>query len=473
MYIMAFGIDFSTGRRLIQPIDEQKFSDLILASFPHETLDPTTRLSVRGLSYRTEIERRRFPDLSNPHVVGWTFLVDENDPLKGEIINAMEPLAKHRGMSDPREPLLYNCDAEWKWWDWIRNNYWSLSVDQVPYYVLIVGGPEQVPFRFQSLLDNTAAVGRIHFDSISDLKEYVKKIMRIEKAPTPVVDREVIMFAPDWGITDPTYFSKAFMIQPLSKHVKDKLHFTTRDLVEDNATKENLVDAMEDANPSLVYTASHGLAAPREKLAVQRKYNGAICCQGMQEGTKPGPEHIYSADDVPSDEGYLEGSVFFEFSCFGYGTPGRSDYMHWLGSPDLNADEDFVSALPKKLLAHPRGPIGFFGHVDAAWLHGFADPADPYILDRWHSRIRPFKKAVEEILNAQTLGLVLNTMNERLGIGNHMLANAADRIASGAEVMTPEKNSTLVEYWITRTDAQNYMLFGDPATYVRIPTQNP
>ncbi|MFX0210907.1 MAG: hypothetical protein ACFFDT_33315, partial [Candidatus Hodarchaeota archaeon] len=199
------------------------------------------------------------------------------------------------------------------------------------------------------------------------------------------------------------------------------------------------------------------------------KYNGAICCQEMQNSATPLNDCMYSADDVPMNKPYLEGSVFFEFSCFGYGTPKRSDYHHWMRDTSLNANKDFISALPKKLIAHPHGPIGFFGHVDTAWLHGFADPKDPYILERWHSRIAPFRKAVDEILKTQTLGLVLDTMNENYGIGNAMIASAYDRFRSGHEIMTPEKSERLVEFWITRSDAQNYMLFGDPGTYVRIP----
>jgi hypothetical protein len=58
-------------------------------------------------------------------------------------------------------------------------------------FVLIVGGPEKIPFRFQSLLASFAAVGRVHFDSLDDLTEYVSKIIRIETASRPVVSRPV------------------------------------------------------------------------------------------------------------------------------------------------------------------------------------------------------------------------------------------------------------------------------------------
>ena len=82
----------------------------------------------------------------------------------------------------------------------------------------------------------------------------------------------------------------------------------------------------------------------------------------------------------------------------------------------------------------------------------------------------PFKKAVEQILGAHSLGMVLNSMNSGFNTGNFMLTNIYDRIRSGVETLplTPEKNSKLVDIWITRTDGQNYLLFGDPGTKVRI-----
>ena len=470
MTVMGFGIDYTTKKRLIEPIDEKEFFQRIIDSFPHETFEGFTRTRRSGSVFKAEVERTHFPDLSNPLAVGWKYLVSDSDPRKDEIIEAVEPLAKHRGMANPGDPMIYDCKFEHEWWEWIRNNCWPLALDEAPYYIMIIGGPDQVPFLFQALIDSTAAVGRIHFDSIDDLEEYVKKVIRLEKAADPVVSREVVMFAPDGGITDPTFFSRMYMAQPLSEHVKDKLNFSTKRILEDDATKKSLTDALDNSNPALVYTASHGLGAPKERLEIQKKYNGAVCCQDMHTlENLTIPEFTYSADDVPLDGTYLEGSAFFEFSCFGYGTPKRSDFEHWLGDPKLNADEDFVSALPKKLLAHPKGPIGFFGHVDMAFLEGFADPNNPYILKRWHSRVAPFKKAVEEILKAQSLGMILSTMNERYEIGSIMLTNVIDGIRSGHLKMTPEEQARLVEYWITRSDAQNYMLFGDPGTYVRIP----
>ena len=82
-------------------------------------------------------------------------------------------------------------------------------------------------------------------------------------------------------------------------------------------------------------------------------------------------------------------------------------------------------------------------------------------MQRWSNRMGPFKKAVEEILKVdETLGMVLNSMNDNYDIGNRVLTNLLDNIHSGAEIPTPETKAILVDYWIARTDARNYMLLG-------------
>ena len=42
---------------------------------------------------------------------------------------------------------------------------------------------------------------------------------------------------------------------------------------------------------------------------------------------------LITAEDVDGEQPFLEGSVVFQFACFGYGTPAESDFRHWLGGP--------------------------------------------------------------------------------------------------------------------------------------------
>jgi Peptidase family C25 len=464
MKVTSLGINYTTRKLLFQPFDDEEFAKAVLKSLGKNVEDVRnlTRSTTRGTTFRGSQElERRVVDLGDPLSVGWTYLIGEKDPLKDEIIAAMRPLAERRGMKDPDKPLILNPTDGDDWLDWLQDNYFSPVVDQQPHYVLIVGDPQQVPFRFQSILATAAAVGRLDFDSIDDLKAYVAKVIGLEKAAKPVVKNETIFFATDGGIGDPTYLSLRFMAEPLANYLQGQKIKTTT-LFGDDATKSQLLDVLSKAKPALVYTASHGLGAPDEPFAVQKKVNGAICCQETED------DCFLTAEDIPANEPFLEGAAVFQFACFGYGTPAESDYSHWLGDAKVNTTADFVSALPKRLLANPRGPIAFIGHVDTAWLHGFEDPEFPGMNEVWSPRIEPFKKAVESLLGAQPPGHAMAPMSTRYDLYNAFLTNTYDRMQRN-KPFPPDFDKRLVNQFITRSDAQNYMILGDPAAHLRIP----
>ena len=319
-----------------------------------------------------------------------------------------------------------------------------------------------------------AHAGRLDFDDLSDLAQYVEKVIRLEKAPDPTVKREVVLFAPDGGTDDATYFSREYMVDPLTEYIAAK-GFRTTALTGHDASKHKLAQAFAGASPALVYTASHGLGPPRKErptdanhpLEQQKRYNGAICCQSAGELTL---RDLFTGDDVPSTEPFLEGSVFFQFACFGCGTPAQSDYAHWFnGIPENYADEDLTAALPKRLIAHPRGPVAYVGHLDTAFLLGFAVENEMQIGNRWHNRIQPFVTAVTRLLEVQPSGLAMKDMSDRYSMYNALLTNAYDQQRRGTLAEDPQTSARFVDKWIARADAQNYMVFGDPAAKLRIP----
>ncbi len=456
------GRHFQTHVPLTPSLDGEDFANRLrsgLLDRSEEVRDITHGTAV-GNTLRGERDRVRAVDQGDPRAAGWSFLVSRADPQADEIIDIVRPLAELRGMSDPGAPLIF--DPEMAWAEWLTSAYQGLDPKDRPHYVLVLGSPQLVPFHFQALLDSTSATGRLAFDRLDDLDAYVSKIIRLEQAQQPSTRPEAVFFAPDGGPGDPTYFSRRYLAEPLYARMADQ-KIAARMLAGADATKANLRAALHGAAPALVYTASHGAGAPDEPSQVQREINGAICCQDETA------DWLFGAADVPADdEPFLEGAAFFQFACYGYGTPAESDFMHWLGEPGDITDADFVAALPTRLLRHPRGPVAFIGHVDVAWLHGFADPQDPKVSAAYGERRRPFQTAVDLLVNGNPAGLALDELNKRFDLLNGQLVDELDRLQRDTPAGQGAPALKLADTFIFRSDAQNHLLLGDPAARIRI-----
>jgi hypothetical protein len=464
MKIMVPAVDAISGELLVDPVDEQELGRALLGRLPSQGPE-VAKLSfatATGTTFRSARERPVQRDMGDPTAVGWTYLISSHEPERDRIAKAIEPLAKRRGMKNPAAPFEFDGRPPEEWTDWLLEHYWKLE-GEAPHYVLIVGTPERVPFHFQALLDSVAAVGRLAFDDVSDLSAYVEKVIRVEEDSARACANEAVVFSTDGGLGDPTYYSRRYMAEPIAQQV-GRAGSRVAKLVSEDATRDGLLTTLDARRPALLYSASHGAGLPLGSQEDRERLNGAVVCQGDPAA---GGLELFSAVDVPEGP-FLEGGIFFQFACFGYGTPAESDYSHWLGQDRFNADRDFVAALPNKLLAHPRGPIAYVGHVDLAWLHSFADPDAPDLLEAWSPRLAPFNSAVRMLLEPQPIGLAMQEMNKRFDIGNAMLATTRDRQERGILPETDQVRARLVEAFITRSDAQNYLVLGDPAVYVRI-----
>jgi hypothetical protein len=481
--IYSNGINPITKKLINDPLDEEEFGRAAYNSYMMNA--PSIVNSSRILSFSSNYNYTytttnssfdaqsfvvRSPDLNDPQEVGWTFLVNSKDPQVSDIIEIIKPLAKLRKMKDPESPLFFNSEQEIDWLNWLQDNYYALELKskKVPHYVLLVGDPKLIPFKFQSLLDANAFVGRIDFNSRNEMVSYINRILEHEKNKDKV-SRNSLLMGTDKGVGDPTHYSAKYLVKPIADYISSKLKFETKVLLAERATKKNLINELTKLNPALIFTATHGGGFADENILTQKKLNGGIYCH--DPGDYSEDDILFTSYDV-TDPYSLEGSIFFQFACFGYGTPAVSDFWHWThGERRINSTEDFVSDLPKKLLSVKGGCLAYIGHVDEAWLHGFTDARNPEDVEgKWHNRIVPFVSCVNSLLTGEPVGRSINRLNTRYEEYSIYISNMVDQAVKNSVRLSPEFFKDMADTFVTMSDAKNYMVFGDPAVSINIPS---
>jgi len=327
--------------------------------------------------------------------------------------------------------------------------------EKFPYYAMIVGSPETIPYSFQYQLDVQYGVGRIFFDKLEDYYNYATSVVQVETRKLARA-KKAAFFGTANADDRATQMSAESLIKPLSEKMKSDYKDWAVDLVTpDKATKNTLAGYMGgDKTPALLFTASHGMSfkAGDER---QMRHQGALITAEWP-GPKAHPpitdEFYFSMDDIPSDADLL-GMFAFVFACYGGGTPKMDNfYRQAFGEPKAIAPYAFLAPLPVKLLAHPKGgALGVFAHVERAW--GSSIMWDGAVRD-----VETFNATVEALLNGKPAGHATEYFNERY-------AEISSDLTTELDETTPETQDDvkIAGMWTSNNDARNYAFLGDPA----------
>lgn len=391
--------------------------------FPHGC-DPAIREALAPLlnlrrTQAAAIDERRYRELAGP---------DGSRP--GE--------AKHKFLSRSGAPRSGPVDP-----------------DRLPYYLLVVGDPEQVGFEFQSQLDLQYAVGRICFNTPEEYERYARNVVAAETAAPRAPGLAL------FGTRNPGDAATALTCEHLIGGLAQTLAGGRRawpiEAITGEAASKARLAQLLTAAPPLVLTATHGLGFacgdPR-----QTEQQGALVCQDWPGPTWQGAvptEFIFSADDV-GDEVDLRGTIAVMFACYGAGTPRTDPFAQLRGGPAPEvAPRPFLARLPMRMLAHPRGALAVVGHVDRAWACSFHG-------GRSGPEIETFTSALRQLMAGYPVGAAMEFFAGRYA---ELSSDLALALAEPGRAQPLE----LAQMWTANNDARNYVVLGDPAVRVAQP----
>jgi hypothetical protein len=313
------GVNGTTGRYLLEPgIDARQVMALALADagawFKDEKLD----LHHGELLRRNERDEKGnyalAPELDprNLAQTGWgVIFASDADPA---IIDALQPLLHHRKKQAGANYFCFTGrdghnprqdKQSFLGYHGVASGMPADPAAGLPYYLLIIGNPERIPFRFQYELDVEYAVGRLSFDRVEDYDRYARSVVTAE-TDAPLPPRRVTIFSvrnPDDLATE---YSSTLLVEPLRQLLAQKhADWAIETIASDEATKERFARTLAADAPALWFSASHGMAFAATD-ARRTRHQGALLTAdwpGPKKWREPIiPESFYFAgDDLPAD----------------------------------------------------------------------------------------------------------------------------------------------------------------------------
>lgn len=462
---LAFnGINGSTGRPLLPPLNVEEIARRALGEDP----DATTLADLREEKKRRD-EQRMIPcawvtDIGRLEDTGWGVVFPYNcDP---QIPLALKPLLEHRQQLAGRlyKELIYR-PHETKMKFLARHGVGVGPVDPsiAPYYLLLVGGPDEISFDIQAQLDIQYAVGRLHFETPREYEHYARSVVRVETEGATRSRR-----ASFFGVSHPqdraTQRSRRELVEPLADAFESRsraIGWNTEKICAEEATKARLIDllANEEKGSALVFTASHGIGfGPEDPL--QESDQGALLCQDWTGPTvheKPISKDAYLAAEDIGDHADISSLILISFACYSAGTP-QFDSFAQRGSREI-APRSFVAGLPKRLLGHPGGSaLAVVGHVDRTWSYAFRWPQS-------ERQIQVFESMLVRLLQGQPVGAAMEDLNGRYAELATELNRETTKVNRDQE---PPDFLSISGLWTATQDAGSFVVLGDPAVRLAV-----
>lgn len=451
----SFGIDADTGKPLPDP--DPAFLAEAARTIGQDAAAEDRRTDAVGFGAAIELNEE---DLAQ---VGWGLVFADDDVNADAIEAALAPLLERRRVEAGALFRIFKgadgvCAGETAE-AWLERHGVGLDIVEpdrgIPYYLLLIGGPDRLPWEFQYRLDLYWAVGRLYWERVEDYATYARNIARHEMAETPTQSRTTAVFAPMHDGDRATSLFHDLVVAPLV--AKAPLNgFAWDPLLAEDATKAGLAGLLSGqrtaGSPAVIFSGGHGVEFKFGDARIPDT-RGALLCQDWPGLGGIEPDHWYAAADVSTDQPSASGAIHLLFACYGGGY-GAIDTFRDKGVDRQIADAPGTARLPQAMLANPAGgPLAVIAHVDRAFAYSFAS-----------LKLAEQNQGFRSVLNGLMLGRRAGSAIDRF---NMKWATIATQIADLS--LDPPASGTdkrLLALWIARDDARNYVVYGDPAVRI-------
>jgi hypothetical protein len=465
-YLFFNGINGDSGEYALPPMTGESLAQFIQGQSPPENLNEL-RLRYRQAHERT-LGVKEGVDPLKLDQAGWgVIFTHDADPTVKEALH--ELLALRRAQAGPYFRLFEGPNGyrpgESKASFLARHGVGPGPVDpeKVPYYLLIVGSLEEIPFRFQSQLDVQYAVGRISFANPQEYAHYARNVCEAEEEALNA-SRRAVFFSVDNRDDQSTRLSTELLLEPLYQAFKAKSSvWEFEAYFKEQATKSQLAHLLGGAQtPALLFTAGHGMEFPLGSPR-QLPHQGALLCQDWPgplawDGKGAIPQDLYFAGDDLTSGSNLHGMVAFFFACYSAGTPPYDEFSRQaFKKREAIAPHPFTAQLPARLLSHPKGgALAVIGHMGRTWGYSFMWP-------QAGAQTAVFEGTLQRLFDGHPVGSAVEFFNQRYAELSTVLSDELEEIEFGKRVDPYE----LAGLWTAHNDARGYAVLGDPAVRLK------
>lgn len=418
-------------------------------------------------------------DPSDLSQAGWGVIFGPG--VDQRIKDALQPLLAHRKAQTADQDLFKVFDGESGFLrgdtahTWLARQGVRLDVVDpelgVPFFMLIVASPEEIPFEFQYTLDLYWAVGRLWFSTADEFRQYADSVVLYETMREPPTSRQAAVFATcHEGDGATNMFSEQVALPivngsgptaPLGNRQKFALRAFIGDMGNGvSATKDTLNNifrgSIPGGSPALLFSGSHGKSF-RADDPRQETSQGALICQDWGGNGLVQRDQYFEASDLPSNA-RVHGMIHVLFACYGAGWPQYDNFNRLDDNPTEIAPRPMIGRLPQALLSHANGgALAVLGHVERAWTYSFRSR-------QGGPQIQGFRDVMGRLMSGVRLGQAMDQFNMRWAALSTELAETLSEMDKGLRVPP----ARLANQWIARDDARNYIVFGDPAVRLRV-----